>query len=67
MSLVPYAGHDRPETANLQSDSTNAAELHRIDQLETENRRLRASMRAMEAALRCAAKVLGPYANRSIG
>jgi hypothetical protein len=67
MTLVPYAGHDRPETGNLQSEPTNAAELHRLEQLETENRQLRATMKAMEAALRCAAKVLGPYASRSIG
>jgi hypothetical protein len=65
MSLVPYAGFDRVEREPTPVEDTAA--IHRINQLETENRKLRASMRAMEAALRCAAKVLGPYASRSIG
>jgi hypothetical protein len=60
-TLHPHADHDDGDAAPvvITADDQRSA-------LERENQRLRATVKALEGALRCAAKLLRPYADRAM-
>ena len=59
-TLHPHAGHDDGDAAPVViTDDQRSA-------LERENQRLRATVRTLEKALSCAAKLLRPYADRAM-
>jgi hypothetical protein len=59
-TLHPHAGQDTNDAAPVViTDDGRSA-------LERENQRLRATVKTLEGALRCAAKLLRPYADRAM-
>jgi hypothetical protein len=57
-TLHPHVGHDDDAAPVVITDDQRSA-------LERENQ-LRATVKALEGALRCAAKLLRPYADRAM-
>jgi hypothetical protein len=58
-TLHPQPGHDDGDAPVVITDDQRSA-------LERENQRLRATVRTLEQALSCAAKLLRPYADRAM-
>jgi hypothetical protein len=61
MGLYRYAGAERPRSREAEPPLID----NTIPLLEAENARLRATIKRLEGALCCAAKLLRPYADKA--
>jgi hypothetical protein len=66
MTLARYASHeiDQPKADHTPAPSPTDDEIA-LAVAEAELERLRATVKTLEGALRCAAKVLAPYSGRA--